>query len=100
MLTHSRVAHRTVQLGADNVDIRAVGGGQWEMKLKKGAVIHIPKAKKFDRLVAGQVPDGWDALRYVAVTHACMHACMFDCECVCTVGVVHVTNIHAECWRG
>jgi phosphopantetheine--protein transferase-like protein len=52
------------QLGAGNVDIRPAEGGQWEMKLKKGAVLHIPKAKSFDRLVAGQVPDGWDALRY------------------------------------
>lgn len=71
---HLHVSHRMRQLGADNVDIRAVGGGQWEMKLKKGAVIHIPKAKKFDRLVAGQVPDGWDALRYVAVMSACSTA--------------------------
>lgn len=52
------------QLGTSNVDIRPADGGAWQMKLKKGAVLHIPKAKAFDRLVAGQVPDGWDALRY------------------------------------
>lgn len=30
------------------------------MQLKRGAVIIVPKALKFDRLVAGQVPTGWN----------------------------------------
>eukprot|EP01113_Clastostelium_recurvatum_P021328 TRINITY_DN2525_c0_g1_i1.p1 TRINITY_DN2525_c0_g1~~TRINITY_DN2525_c0_g1_i1.p1 ORF type:complete len:1737 (+),score=426.62 TRINITY_DN2525_c0_g1_i1:1-5211(+) len=38
--------------------------GQWMVQLRKGAVIHVPKAMKFDRFVAGQVPTGWDATRY------------------------------------
>lgn len=32
----------------------------WFVKLKKGAVLYIPKAIKFDRFVAGQVPSTWD----------------------------------------
>jgi fatty acid synthase subunit alpha len=32
--------------------------------LKKGASLWIPKALRFDRLVAGQIPTGWDAKRY------------------------------------
>ncbi|KAJ2999622.1 3-oxoacyl-[acyl-carrier-protein] synthase [Globomyces sp. JEL0801] len=38
--------------------------GQWFAKLKKGASLLIPKAMKFNRLVAGQIPTGWDAKRY------------------------------------
>ena len=32
----------------------------WFVKLKKGSVLYIPKALKFDRFVAGQVPTTWD----------------------------------------
>jgi phosphopantetheine--protein transferase-like protein len=32
----------------------------WFVKLKKGAVLYIPKALKFDRFVAGQIPSTWD----------------------------------------
>ena len=34
------------------------------MKFKKGARIYVPKAFKFSRTVAGQIPTGWDAGRY------------------------------------
>ena len=34
------------------------------VRLKKGATLYIPKALRFDRLVAGQIPTGWDAKRY------------------------------------
>lgn len=33
--------------------------GQWTVQLKKGAIIAVPKALKFDRLVAGQIPTGF-----------------------------------------
>ena len=39
-------------------------GGQWFAKLKKGAIVFVPKAFKFSRTVAGQIPTGWDAGRY------------------------------------
>ncbi|KAI9803149.1 MAG: 3-oxoacyl-[acyl-carrier-protein] synthase [Piccolia ochrophora] len=38
--------------------------GEYTVRLKKGATLLIPKALQFDRLVAGQIPTGWDARRY------------------------------------
>ncbi|KAL1413365.1 fatty acid synthase alpha subunit Lsd1 [Vanrija albida] len=48
----------------DNVDIWAQDSGEWFVKFKKGARVLLPKAVKFDRVVAGQIPTGWDAKRY------------------------------------
>ncbi|TFK75163.1 fatty acid synthase [Pluteus cervinus] len=48
----------------DKCDIWAGEGGQWFAKLKKGACVFVPKAFKFSRTVAGQIPTGWDAGRY------------------------------------
>ena len=33
-------------------------------KFKKGACVFVPKAFKFSRTMAGQIPTGWDAGRY------------------------------------
>lgn len=38
--------------------------GQYTVRMRKGAGLWIPKALRFDRLVAGQIPTGWDAKRY------------------------------------
>ena len=38
--------------------------GEYTVRLKRGAALMIPKALKFDRLVAGQIPTGWDAKKY------------------------------------
>ncbi|KAM6519203.1 beta subunit of fatty acid synthetase [Fusarium falciforme] len=38
--------------------------GEYVVHIKKGAALWIPKALRFDRLVAGQIPTGWDAGRY------------------------------------
>lgn len=38
--------------------------GEYTVRLKKGATLLIPKALRFDRLVAGQIPTGWDAKKY------------------------------------
>ncbi|KAB5545958.1 hypothetical protein GE09DRAFT_1133130 [Coniochaeta sp. 2T2.1] len=38
--------------------------GQYTVRMKKGAGLWIPKALRFDRLVAGQIPTGWDAKKY------------------------------------
>lgn len=38
--------------------------GQYFIRLLKGSTIMIPKALRFDRLVAGQIPSGWSAQRY------------------------------------
>ncbi|KAK6518387.1 3-oxoacyl-[acyl-carrier-protein] synthase [Arthrobotrys conoides] len=38
--------------------------GEWTIRIKKGATLLVPKALKFDRLVAGQIPTGWNAKQY------------------------------------
>ena len=38
--------------------------GEYTVRLKKGATLLIPKALRFDRLVAGQIPTGWNAKHY------------------------------------
>ncbi|KAH6659244.1 fatty acid synthase subunit alpha [Truncatella angustata] len=38
--------------------------GEYTVRMKKGASLWIPKALRFDRLVAGQIPTGWDAKKY------------------------------------
>ncbi|KAJ2874506.1 fatty acid synthase alpha subunit Lsd1 [Coemansia aciculifera] len=39
-------------------------GGSWSVKLRKGAVLMVPKALRFDRLVGAQLPTGWDPVRF------------------------------------
>ncbi|KAF2422742.1 fatty acid synthase subunit alpha [Tothia fuscella] len=49
----------------DNVEVfELADSGEWTVRLKKGATLLIPKALRFDRLVAGQIPTGWDARKY------------------------------------
>ncbi|CAL1716945.1 unnamed protein product [Somion occarium] len=48
----------------DKCNIWAGEGGQWFVKFKKGARVLVPKAFKFNRVVGGQIPTGWDAGRY------------------------------------
>jgi fatty acid synthase subunit alpha len=48
----------------DKVEIFELESGEYQVRLKKGATLLIPKALRFDRLVAGQIPTGWDAKRY------------------------------------
>ncbi|KAG9315241.1 hypothetical protein JVU11DRAFT_4375 [Chiua virens] len=48
----------------DKCDIWTAEGDQWFVKFKKGARVFVPKAFRFSRLVAGQIPTGWDAGRY------------------------------------
>lgn len=38
--------------------------GEYTVKILKGATLFVPKALRFDRLVAGQIPTGWDAKNY------------------------------------
>ncbi|KAK6202335.1 fatty acid synthase subunit alpha [Scheffersomyces amazonensis] len=38
--------------------------GEYTVRLLKGATLYVPKALRFDRLVAGQIPTGWDARTY------------------------------------
>lgn len=49
----------------DKVEIFEIPeAGEFTVRLRKGATLLIPKALQFDRLVAGQVPTGWDARKY------------------------------------
>jgi len=49
----------------DEVEIFEVkDSGEFQVRLKKGATLLIPKALRFDRLVAGQIPTGWNAKVY------------------------------------
>lgn len=49
----------------ENVVIRTVGdSGEYRVRIKKGAHMLIPKAIPFDGLVAGQIPTGWNPLKY------------------------------------
>ena len=49
----------------DKVEIFEIPeSGEYIVRLKKGATLLIPKALRFDRLVAGQIPTGWDPKRY------------------------------------
>ncbi|KZZ94194.1 fatty acid synthase subunit alpha [Moelleriella libera RCEF 2490] len=49
----------------DKVEIFEIpDSGEYIVRMKRGASLWIPKALRFDRLVAGQIPTGWDAKRY------------------------------------
>lgn len=49
----------------DKVEIFKIADSEeYTVRLRKGATLLIPKALKFDRLVAGQIPTGWDAKTY------------------------------------
>ena len=48
----------------DKVEVFELESGEFQVRLKKNATLLIPKALRFDRLVAGQIPTGWDAKRY------------------------------------
>ncbi|RJE24442.1 fatty acid synthase [Aspergillus sclerotialis] len=49
----------------DKVEIFEIPeAGEFTVRLRKGATLLIPKALQFDRLVAGQIPTGWDARKY------------------------------------
>ena len=48
----------------DKAEIFELESGEYSVRLMKGATLLVPKALKFDRLVAGQIPTGWDAKRY------------------------------------
>ncbi|KAJ1727686.1 fatty acid synthase alpha subunit Lsd1, partial [Coemansia biformis] len=48
----------------DKVDSWANADGSWSVRFLKGAVLMVPKALRFDRLVGAQLPTGWDPARY------------------------------------
>lgn len=63
--TSKETAEEFAREHGDRVEIFEIPeSGEYIVRMKKGATLLIPKALKFDRLVAGQIPTGWDAKRY------------------------------------
>ncbi|KAM0815019.1 putative beta-ketoacyl-[acyl-carrier-protein] synthase I [Seiridium cardinale] len=49
----------------DYAQIKPIPGtDQYSVRLRKGAIIMIPKATVYDRIVGGQLPSGWDPTVY------------------------------------
>ncbi|KAJ7911153.1 hypothetical protein B0H13DRAFT_1614860, partial [Mycena leptocephala] len=57
-------AHKFKLQHGNKCDIWAGEGGQWFFKLKKGALVFVPKSFSFSRTVTGQIPTGWHAGRH------------------------------------
>ena len=58
-------AHEFKRQHGDKVEVFEIhDSGEFSVRVKKGATLLIPKALRFDRLVAGQIPTGWDAKKY------------------------------------
>ena len=60
----SETANEFRRQHGEKVEIFELDSGEFTVRLKKGATLLIPKALKFDRLVAGQIPTGWNAKQY------------------------------------
>ncbi|KAJ1952120.1 fatty acid synthase alpha subunit Lsd1, partial [Linderina pennispora] len=48
----------------DSVDIWENADGSWSVKFLKGAVLLVPKALRFDRCAASQLPTGWNPAHF------------------------------------
>ncbi|PVU94326.1 hypothetical protein BB561_002640 [Smittium simulii] len=48
----------------DKVDVWENADGTWSVRFLSGATLLVPKALRFNRLVAGQIPTGWSAEKY------------------------------------
>ncbi|KAJ2079283.1 fatty acid synthase alpha subunit Lsd1 [Coemansia sp. RSA 988] len=60
-------AHQFKLRNGEKVSIwpsQASGGESWMVRFLKGATLMVPKALRVDRLVAAQLPTGWDPVRY------------------------------------
>ncbi|KAF1987053.1 fatty acid synthase-like protein [Aulographum hederae CBS 113979] len=63
--TSKETAEEFAREHGDKVEIFEIAdSGEYTVRLRKGATLMIPKALRFDRLVAGQIPTGWDAKKY------------------------------------
>ncbi|EEB09746.1 fatty acid synthase alpha subunit Lsd1 [Schizosaccharomyces japonicus yFS275] len=58
-------AHEFKLKHGDKVEIFAIPDStEWSVRFKRGTSLLVPKALRFDRFVAGQIPRGWDPKRY------------------------------------
>jgi fatty acid synthase subunit beta len=70
------------------------GEGVWRIRLRKGATLSIPRAMRFDRWVAGQLPTGWDATRLgvpadlaARMDPVVLYSLVATAEALCAAGV-------------
>ncbi|KAG0147001.1 hypothetical protein CROQUDRAFT_91978 [Cronartium quercuum f. sp. fusiforme G11] len=78
---------------AEKVDVWN-DGDKCFIRFKKGTKIMIPKAVRFDRLVAGQIPTGWDARVFgipddiiAQVDRTCLWALVCTAEALMMAGI-------------
>ncbi|ORX46933.1 hypothetical protein BCR36DRAFT_99854 [Piromyces finnis] len=66
----------------ENVEVYEVGDGRYMVRILKGASIYVAKALQFDRLVAGQLPTGWDPARYGIPKDIIEQVDIITCYCI------------------
>ena len=86
---------------SDKCDIWAGEGGQWFAKFKKGACVFVPKAFKFSRTVAGQIPTGWEVGCYgipedivIQTDHATLWALVCMAEALNASGIADLYELY------
>ena len=85
----------------DIVDVPGSNGEDCFLRLRKGAVIHVPKALHSDRHVGGQIPAGWDARTYGVpndiiqqVDRVTLFALVSTAEALATSGITDTYEIY------
>ena len=87
---------------SDKVEIwQADEGDDWHVRLKKGAVVMIPKATVFDRIVGGQLPTGWSPEVYGLPSEICnavdrctLFALVCASEAFMSAGIIDVYELY------
>lgn len=65
IVTSTSAAEEFQRIHGDKVEISsAAADGHVSVRFKAGATIFVPKASNFDHFVGGQLPQGWDPLKY------------------------------------
>ncbi|QLQ78958.1 hypothetical protein HG537_0B03050 [Torulaspora globosa] len=62
--TSPEIAEQYKSEQGDKVDVFTLEGGQCSVRFLKGASLFIPKALNIERMVAGQIPTGWNPKTY------------------------------------
>ena len=85
----------------DIVDVPGTNGEECFLRLKKGAVLHIPRALQSDRHVGGQIPAGWSAKTYgisddivQQVDRVTLFALVSTAEALITSGITDTFEIY------
>ncbi|KAF3025151.1 hypothetical protein E8E14_014729 [Neopestalotiopsis sp. 37M] len=62
--TSAEVAEELRKRHGKNAEVIMDASGNYQVKLKAGATVMVPRSSRFDRTVAGQIPTGWSPKRY------------------------------------